>query len=63
MERMQKETDNTNDGFLNREKKRDKKIKKEKGKICEVKHEYKNVKVRSNVDDSEQKKKPILGFV
>lgn len=28
-----------------------------------MKHEYKNVKVRSNVDDGEQKKKPILGFV
>ena len=27
-----------------------------------MKHEYKNVKVRSNVDDGEQKK-PILGFV
>ena len=53
---MQKKTDDTNEWVLKIEKRSGKKIKKEKGKICEVKHEYKNVKVRSNVDDGEQKK-------
>ena len=60
MELVQKKTDDTNEWFLKIEKRSGIKNKKEKGKIYEVKHEYKNVKVRSNVDDGEQKRNRYL---